>query len=283
MRMSARAGRVGRRQIWVRSVLVVWSVWCGSIATSVFGGGLACVMKPYMEVSVGTPVEDIIQTVTVDRGDWVTKGQPIVMLESSVEEATVALAKAKAEAEATIKSTQAKVAFSTRKLDRALDLYKSNSIAKHEVDEAQTEKVLAEMASLEATENKRMAELEWQRATAARNLHTIHSPLTGVVVERLLSPGELARQTPILKLAQINPLRVEVFAPLSWLGKLKPGMKAEVRPEGSGQTTYAAIITVVNRVADSASGTFGVRLEMPNPNNVLPAGLACTVDFQQPQ
>lgn len=241
-------------------------------------GDLACVMKPYMEVSVGTPVEDIIQTVAVDRGDWVTKGQPIVMLESSVEEATVVLAKAKAEAEATIKSAQAKVAFSTRKLDRALDLYKSNSIAKHEVDEAQTEKVLAEMAYLEATENKRIAELEWQRATASRNLHTIHSPLTGVVVERLLSPGELARQTPILKLAQINPLRVEVFAPLTWLGKLKPGMKAEVRPEGS-QAIYAAKVTVVNRVVDSASGTFGVRLEMPNPNNAMPAGLACTVEF----
>lgn len=241
-------------------------------------GDLACVMKPYMEVSVGTPVEDIIQTVAVERGDWVTKGQPIVMLESSVEEATVALAKAKAEADATIKSTQAKVAFSTRKLDRAMDLYKSNSIAKHEVDEAQTEKVLAEMAYLEASENKRIAELEWQRATASRNLHVIHSPLTGVVVERLLSPGELARQTPILKLAQINPLRVEVFAPLSWLGKLKAGMKAEVRPEGS-QATYSAKVTVVNRVVDSASGTFGVRLEMPNPNNVLPAGLSCTVEF----
>jgi RND family efflux transporter MFP subunit len=254
--------------------------WYWLPATSASAGDLACVIKPYLEVAVGTAVEGVIQTVSVDRGDWVTKGQPIVMLESSVEEATVALAKAKAEAEATIKSTQAKVAFSTRKLERAMDLFKSNSIANHEVDEAQTEKILAEMAHLEAIENKRIAELEWHRATAARNLHTIHSPLTGVVVERLLSPGELARQTPILKLAQVNPLRVEVFAPLSWLGKLKPGMRGEVRPEGSGQTTYMAKITVVNRVVDSASGTFGVRLEMPNPNNALPAGLACTVDFQ---
>lgn len=283
MMRRMKTGKVERRQVWVLAVVVAWSVYCGLTETPAFSADLACVMKPYMEVSVGTPVEDIIQTVAVDRGDWVTKGQPIIMLESTVEEATVALAKAKAEAEATIKSTQAKVAFSTRKLERALDLYKSNSIAKHEVDEAQTEKVLAEMAYLEATENKRIAELEWQRATATRNLHTIHSPLTGVVVERLLSPGELARQTPILKLAQINPLRVEVFAPLSWLGKLKPGMKAEVRPEGSPQATYSAKVTVVNRVVDSASGTFGVRLEMPNPNNALPAGLACTVDFQQPQ
>jgi len=256
------------------------ALWWGGLAMAAFAGDLACVLKPYMEVSVGPPVEGIIQAVHVDRGDWITKGQVIVTLEASVEEATVALAKAKADAEATIKSTQAKMAFSARKLERAMELYKSNSIAKHEVDEAQTEKILAEMAHLEAVENKRVAELEWQRATASLDLHSIHSPLTGVVVERFLSPGELARQTPILKLAQINPLRVEVFAPLHWLGKLKTGMKADVRLEGSPQTTYSAKVTVVNRVVDSASGTFGVRLEMPNPNNALPAGLACTVEFQ---
>ena len=256
------------------------SWWVAAPATSAFAGNIACVIKPYMEVSVGPPVEGIIQTVRVDRGDWITKGQILVTLEASVEEATVAWAKAKADAEATIKSTQTKVGFSTRKLERAMDLYKSNSIAKHEVDEAQTEQVLAEMAHLEAVENKRIAELEWQRATASLNLHRIYSPLTGVVVDRLLSPGELARQAPILKLAQIDPLRVEVFAPLTLLGKVKPGMKAVVRPEGNGQAVHVGRVTVVNPVADSASGTFGVRLEMPNPNNALPAGLGCTVDFQ---
>lgn len=242
-------------------------------------GQLACVIKPYMEVSIGAPVEGLIKAVHVERGDWVSKGQAVVALEASVERATVDLAKAKAEAEATIKHTQEKMAFSARKLERALDLFKSNSIAKHELDEAQTEKVLADTAHLEATEKKRIDELEWHRATAALNLRTISSPLSGVVVDRLLSPGELAGKTPILKLAQINPLRIEVFAPLSLLGKVTTGMKAEVRPEGHASTTYQAHVTVVNRVVDSASGTFGVRLEMPNPNNALPAGLACTVKF----
>lgn len=254
--------------------------WCAGVTSSDASDNLACIMKPYMEVSIGAPVEGIIQTVHVERGDWVTKGQAIVALEASVEKSTVALAKAKAEAEATIKSTQAKMAFSARKLERATDLFKSNSIAKHEFDEAETERNLADIAYLEATENKHIDGLEWQRATAALNLRTISSPLNGVVVDRFLSPGELAGKTPILKLAQINPLRIEVFAPLSLLGKVTQGMKAEVHPEGGGSTAYQAHVTVVNRVVDSASGTFGVRLEMPNPNNALPAGLACTVKFQ---
>lgn len=256
------------------------SWWAAGSATGAYASDIACVIKPYMEVSVGPPVEGIIQAVKVDRGEWITKGQILVTLEASVEEATVAWAKAKADAEATIKSTQAKIGLSVRKLERAMDLYKTNSIAQHELDEAQTEKIVAEMAYLEAVENKRIAELEWQRATASLNLHRIYSPLTGVVVERLLSPGELTRQTPILKLAQLDPLRVEVFAPLGLLGKIRPTMKAVVRPEGNGQTGYPARVTVVSPVADSASATFGVGLEMPNPNNALPAGLGCTVDFQ---
>ncbi|MDH5668704.1 MAG: efflux RND transporter periplasmic adaptor subunit [Nitrospira sp.] len=265
------------RCVWSAVVLVAGCIgWNVPVQAS---GGVACLMKPSMEVSVAAPVEGVIQDVNVDRGDWVSKGQVIVTLEASVEKAAVDLAKAKADAEATIKSAQAKIAFSTRKLERATDLYKSNSIARHELDEAQTEKVVAEMAHQEALENKRMAELEWQRATASLKLHTIYSPLSGVVVDRLLSPGELARQMPILKLAQINPLWIEVFAPLSLLGKLEPGMKAEVRPDGGTSSAYQAEITVVNRLVDSASGTFGVRLEMPNPENVLPAGLACTVYF----
>ncbi|MEI8015958.1 MAG: efflux RND transporter periplasmic adaptor subunit [Nitrospira sp.] len=248
-------------------------------APAVWATGMACVITPYDEISIGTPVEGLIQTVPVERGDWVTKGQVILTLESSFEEATVALTKAKAEAEAALKSSQVKIGFTGRKYERALELFKTNSIAQHEVDEAQTEKALAEVAYREATEQKRQAELELNRATAALQLRTIRSPINGVVVDRLLSPGELARQTPVMKLAQLNPLRVEVFAPLSLLGKLKTGMRAEVRPEGKGQPVLQAKIVVVNKVVDSASGTFGVRLEMPNPNNAISAGLACTVEF----
>jgi len=249
-------------------------------APAVWAAGTACVITPYDEISIGTPVEGLIQTVPVDRGDWVAKGQVILTLESSFEEATVALAKAKAEAEAALKSSQLKMGFTSRKLERAQELFKTNSIAQHEVDEAQTEKALAESAYRDASEHKRQAELELNRATAALQLRTIRSPINGVVVDRLLSPGEMARQqTPVMKLAQVNPLRVEVFAPLSLLGKLKTGMRANVRPEGKDQPVYQAKVVVVNRVVDSASGTFGVRLEMPNPNNAISAGLACTVEF----
>ena len=43
--------------------------------------------------------------------------------------------------------------------------------------------------------------------------------------------------------------------------------------------THTARVKVVDPVIDAASGTFGVRLELPNPNYRLPAGLKCKVRF----
>ena len=150
-----------------------------------------------------------------------------------------------------------------------------------ELDEAETQKVLADLGILEAKENRQIAELDLERARAALGQRTLKSPVTGVVTERLLSPGEFVRGTPIVKLAQIHPLRVEVIAPVALLGKLSPGMTAEVLPESPIGGIHPAKVTVVDRVVDAASGTFGVRLEVPNPNYRLPAGLKCKARFSR--
>ena len=85
-----------------------------------------------------------------------------------------------------------------------------------------------------------------------------------------------------MKLAQLDPLRVEVFVPISMLGRIRVGMQAEVMPEEPVKGTFKARVIVVDRVADAASGTFGVRLELPNPGYRLPAGLKCKVDLGVP-
>jgi len=128
--------------------------------------------------------------------------------------------------------------------------------------------------------NQKLANLELRRASAELERRTIKSPLTGVVLERSLHPGEFAKQDPILKLAQLDPLRVEVFVPVSLFGKISPGLMATVKPEPPLTGNYKAKVTVVDRVIDAASGTFGVRLELPNPDYTLPAGLKCRVEFK---
>ena len=108
-------------------------------------------------------------------------------------------------------------------------------------------------------------------------LRNIHSPFNGVVVERLLGPGEHVRQdkAQILKLAQIDPLNVELIMPANLYGSVKVGMAAEVLPEQPVGGSYSAKVVVVDKVVDAASGTFGVRLNLPNPGNKIPAGFKC--------
>ncbi|MGH2358136.1 MAG: efflux RND transporter periplasmic adaptor subunit [Candidatus Limnocylindria bacterium] len=148
------------------------------------------------------------------------------------------------------------------------------------MDEAETSKILAEIGMLEARENRKIAQMDLGRAKAALDLRTIRTPVTGVVVERLLTPGEFAKQAPIVEIAQIHPLRVEVIAPVALLGRIVTGMRADVFPEAPVGGEHLARVTVVGRVVDAASGTFGVRLELPNPNYRLPAGLKCKVRFR---
>jgi multidrug efflux pump subunit AcrA (membrane-fusion protein) len=56
-------------------------------------------------------------------------------------------------------------------------------------------------------------------------------------------------------------------------------MQATVLPEHPQNSSYAAKVSVIDRVVDSASGTFRVRLDLPNPKGDIPAGVKCNVQF----
>ena len=137
---------------------------------------------------------------------------------------------------------------------------------------------------MQATDNKKLANLEQLRLKEVVKLRTLKAPFSGIVTERLQNPGELAftgeSATPILKLAQIDPLRAEVILPLSEYGKIKLGSKAHISPELPLQGNWQGTVKVVDTVVDAASGTFGVRLELANPRKDIPAGIKCRVVFE---
>lgn len=214
---------------------------------------LDCLLEPYLEVDVGSSVLGILASVNVDRGDAVVKGQVIARLEASTQAARVKLAEARAE-------------FNERKVARNDDLYRDELVSIHEKDEIETQSLISQ--------------LELQEAREELNMRTIRSPLNGVVVDRFLSRGEYVQEMPVLRLAQINPLNVEVIAPVALFGSVDVGDTAqlELAPPLSG--TYVVKVVVVDRVIDAASGTFGIRLTLPNPGNKIPSGLNCTVRIE---
>ena len=136
------------------------------------------------------------------------------------------LARARAEMKAELDSSRVSHRFAIRKMGRFDGLEEEGVVAVQAKDEVETEAALARLQIVQAVENRHLAELELERASAVLDQHTVTSPISGIVVERFKSPGEYAEDAPIMKLAQLDPLNVEVLLPASRFGSIRPGMRS---------------------------------------------------------
>ncbi len=234
-------------------------------------------IQPYEVVEIGAPMEGIVAKVVVDRSSTVQAGQTLVELESSVERAAVEKAKAMAAFRGEIGLQQATLQFDKRVHNRLKEL---NSVSAQDKDQAATEIELTRRRLEKARENSMLAKIELKRAQAVLARRFIRSPISGVVVERYVSPGEYVDSKPLLRVARIDPLRVEAIVPAQMFGKIKPGMTAAIVPELAQFGALDATVNIVDKVIDSASNTFGVRLELPNADGKIPSGLRCQVRFE---
>ncbi len=240
---------------------------------------LDCLIEPHEVVDVASRVDGIVDSILVERGDVVAANQVLVNLEAGVEQAAVAAARERAAANADIEANNISMDFTTRREDRLEVLFKDKVISSDQMDEANTDATLSKIRVKQALKNRRIAKMELERSLEILERHTIRSPLDGVVVERYLSVGESTKDQPILRIAQINPLDIEVIVPVAAFGSIESGQLAYVSPESPGEGRIPALVTVVDRVVDAASGSFRVRLSMPNPDYAIPSGLNCKVEF----
>lgn len=248
-------------------------------SAAVRGEPMGCLIQPFQEAEVGTQVVGIVDRVLVERGDIVKKGQPVAQLSSDVERAAVAAAKLRTEASAELQAAASNHDFAQKKKVRTQDLFKQNFVSQQVKDQAATEADVAEMRLKQAREQMRQAQQELALTQAQLSQRTIRSPLSGVVVERYLSEGERVEDRPVVKVVTVDPLRVEVIVPATHFNKIKHGMTASVRPDMAEVELRTAKVVVVDRVIDAASNSFRVRLELPNPDNALPPGLRCKIEF----
>jgi RND family efflux transporter MFP subunit len=210
------------------------------------------IIEPSELVKVSSPVEGILAQVFFDRGDKVMVDDVIASLNSDIEKASADLALARVE-------------FMRRKVQRNEDLYKKQLVSIHDKDEMETELTIAELQHKEALEKV--------------EIKKIKSPVNGVVVEKFISMGEHVSDQPVMSIAQIDPLYVEVVLPAEEYGKIKKGSTASIMVDNPVSRKLKATVSVVDTVIDAASGTFGVRLILNNPDYSIPAGIKCKVVF----
>ena len=242
---------------------------------------LDCIIEPSEVVDVGSAVPGVVESILADRNDQIEKGMVIARLESSVERAALELTRERANQNTAIEQRQEGARFSHLTQNRNSSLLQTAAISKHDLDTVVSETRIAELQVRQELDNKRIAELELARAEAVLDRRTIRSPVDGVVVDRFKAAGEYIENEPVMRVAQLDPLHVEVIVSTDYLGRIKPGMQAQVTPVIPEADTYLATVERVDRVSDAASGTYGVRLNLGNPGYLIPAGLRCRLGFIQ--
>ena len=263
------------------ATLIVVTALAGSPAAR--AATFDCVMDPAQKVKVGSPVMGVLKSVPVARGDTVTAGQEIARLEASVEAASVELSKLQASSVEGIEAQRSRLNLAQQKLGRSEPLAAKGITPQEKLDELRAETAVAERDLNSEVMKQQIAKIDQQRAEAVLELRTIRSPLTGLVMDKNMSAGEfISQEAFIMTLVQLDPLFVEAYVPVSYWGKITKGLTGTVRPAEPVGGSYSAPVTVVDGVFDAASGTFGVRLELKNPDNALPGGVRCKVDFDVP-
>jgi len=209
---------------------------------------LGCMLQPSKQVEISSPVPGVLELVSVRRGDIVEAGNILFQMKAGVEKASVELARVKNE-------------FARRRVERNQDLYEDDLLSVHERDEIETELLLSKM------------ELLLQEEQLA--LRTVASPIDGVVVERLHDEGEYVSVDPVISLATLDPLHIDLLLPARYFGKIKVGQNLLISAAPAVKKARKARVTILDPLIDPASGTFRVQLEMSNPENRIPAGLRC--------
>ncbi len=243
--------------------------------------GVDCVITPYRISDVASPVFGVIETLHVERSQQVTAGQVVAELNQDVERANVELARFRAGIQSEIKLGRVNMDIDSNRKERIDSLRRQNVISEDQFDEANRESRLSRWELEQARELARVRQLELERALEQLKQKTIRAPFDGFVLDTFKNPGEYVEGQAILRLAQLDPLVVEAIVPMEYFGQVKLGMLAEVVPEVLSGEKLKGKVTVVDRIGDTASNTFGVRLLIDNPENLIPAGLKCVVKFLQ--
>lgn len=233
-----------------------------------------CLVQPRETVRLGVAARGVIARLHVERAQPVTAGMVLAELEASAEESEVAMARLRFGNDVAARLARVRAETAEVNADRLTQLGDRNLVKLAEQEQAVLEARSARLEEEEAELAAKIAAVQLTAAEAALERRRIRAPFDGVVLQRLMSVGELYNeQGPVLVVASIDPLHVEAWLPAAARAAAAPGSRWQVRLE-TGQTATAEV-DVADPVLDPATGTFGMRLILPNPGGAILAGQSC--------
>ncbi|RQM73973.1 efflux RND transporter periplasmic adaptor subunit [Aeromonas jandaei] len=204
-------------------------------------------IEPNQGVTLSTELAGTIDAITFESGKPVKADQRLLSLDSSVEKAN-------------LRASQAKLPAAKAKFDRFQNLYKTSSISKEQLDEAE-----AAYRSLEA-------DIESLKATIARR--EVRAPFSGVVGLRNVFLGQyLQPGTDIVRLEDTSVMRLRFTVPQTDISKIKLGQIIKINVDAYPQTQFDGHITAIEPAVNYQSGLIQVQADIPNNDGQLRSGM----------
>ncbi len=192
-----------------------------------------------------------IAEILFQEGQAVTKGAPLVRLDSSVQRAE-------------LEQARATLALNKTKYDRAIDLQKTGFISSQSRDEADNNYKVAR-ANTDVAEAK-MAKLE------------LKAPFSGLIGLRSASVGDYVREgQEIVNLEAVSTLKADFRVPENFLGQVKSGQSLQIILDAFPNQTFAGKISAINPQLDQAGRAILIRASVANPNAKLRPGMFARV------
>ena len=244
---------------------------------------LTAEILPYQSTLVVARVSGYIETLDVDRGSVVRKGQVIGRL--SAPELSAQIANAQAKSSAVLAQTGEIRARLFAAQSTAARLRKASetagAIAANELVLAD-EAVRSAQAALESIQfSRNAAEAQVRALKDLEGFLTLTTPFDGVVTERLLHPGSLAGPSSggVVRLEQVSRLRVVVAVPEANFSSVKIGQRVTFSVSGQPGETFAGVVSRISRTLDARTRTMPVELDVANAAGKLAPGMYTEVKW----
>lgn len=233
-----------------------------------------------------------IVTINYDKSELVDSGAVVASLDSSelavaVQQATDAYEAGKAN----IRQLEVSLGTIERNLGKLKELVPSGAATQAQLDDLTDSKRQAEAQLQYARKNLQVLEANIEMAKIRLGYAELMSPLTGTVLDRMYEPGEVIQVgSPVLTLANLDDLKIKVYVPELYLGKVKLGQEVLIYIDSRPDKPFKGKI---KRIYDKAEFTpkniqtraervkevFAVEIGSSSHNGMLKPGLPCDVDI----
>ncbi len=223
----------------------------------------------------------VILDVAVKEGDHVKEGQLLMSEDARMEEKLLEAMKLESDSVLPVEFATTDLAYKQNKLSRVENMAKNAVASNEELQEAKLDVALAEIKVKQASQEQKQKKLQADRQAIKVELMKLKSPIAGIVEKLDLGAGEVVDPNkPSCTVVQNDPLWVEVHVPSLLARQVSVGDAMSVQNEGEKAWESAKVIFLAP-VADAASGTRMVRLELANPTG-RPSGMQVTVKLPPP-